>query len=107
MNIPEVRLLQNYVLLDIVKGERKTKGGIILPENVQKNGKLNGYVVAVSEEETAGNKFIKHVKIGDEVLFNVNAGDVVEIEDIGYLLLRENDLYAILPVKSKLALVVN
>ena len=106
MNTPIVKLLQNYVLLDIVKGERKTKGGIILPEQVQKNGKLNGFVVAVSEEEEMpGNKFIKHVKVNDEVLFNVNAGDVVEIEDIGYLLLRETDIYAILPVKSKLTLV--
>ena len=87
--------LSNHIVLEIIKRER-TKGNIIIPD-IAKVPVIEGVVRGVSEVlDAEGNRMVRHVKIGDRVLFNINAGQFMEIDGGQYLILRESDLYGIL-----------
>ena len=87
--------LSNHIVLEIIKRER-TKGKIIIPE-IAKVPVIEGLVRGISEVlDAEGNRMVRHVKIGDRVLFNINAGQFMEIDGGQYLILRESDLYGIL-----------
>ena len=92
--------LSNHIVLEIIKRER-TKGKIIIPE-IAKVPVIEGLVRGISEVlDAEGNRMVRHVKIGDRVLFNINAGQFMEIDGGQYLILRESDLYGILTGEYK------
>ncbi len=77
--------------------ERKTKGGIIIPDTAKEKPQ-RGKVVAVGEGRLLenGQRVPLTVKVGDEVIFGKYAGTEVEIDDEKYLVMREEDIYAII-----------
>ncbi|NPA16073.1 MAG: co-chaperone GroES [Deferribacteres bacterium] len=77
--------------------ERKTKGGIIIPDTAKEKPQ-KGEVVAVGEGRILenGQKLPLCVKVGDKVIFGKYAGTEVEIDDEKYLVMREEDIYAII-----------
>lgn len=89
--------LADRVLVKVEEEEKKTMGGILLPDTAQKKSQ-KGVVVAVGSGKMTeeGKRLPLEVKEGDEVLFAKYSG--TEIEDKGekYLLLSERDILAIL-----------
>ncbi|MBN1226317.1 MAG: co-chaperone GroES [Deltaproteobacteria bacterium] len=93
----EIQPMRDGVLVKRVQEEEQTKGGIIIPDTA-KEKPMEGIVVAVGGGRTGGedNKNIPlEVKKGDRVLFSKYAGTEIKIDGEDYLLMKEEDIIAI------------
>ena len=88
--------LGDRVILEVQKEEEQKVGGIILAANAKEKPQT-AKVIAVGEGRVLdnGQKVAPSVKKGDLVLFDKYAGTEVKYEDATYLVVRENDLVAI------------
>jgi len=92
----KVRPLHDKVLIEILDTEEKTKGGIIIPDTAKEKPQ-EGKVVAVGTGRILedGTKRPLEIKKGDKVLFNKYGAIDISIEGEDYLILREEDILAI------------
>ncbi|MBW1668541.1 MAG: co-chaperone GroES [Deltaproteobacteria bacterium] len=92
----KLRPLHDRVIVKRVEEEEKTKGGIIIPDTA-KEKPIEGKVVAVGAGKILenGKKLPLEVKKGDRVLFGKYAGTDVKIEGEEHLIMREEDIIAI------------
>jgi chaperonin GroES len=93
----EIRPLQDRVLVKRVKEEEKTKGGIIIPDTA-KEKPIEGRVVAVGNGVVLKDGSVRklEVKKGNRVLFGKYGGTEVKIDGEEHLILKEDDILAIL-----------
>jgi chaperonin GroES len=87
--------LLDRVLVQRMKSETKTAGGIFLPESSQKE--LNqATVLAVGPGglDKAGSRLPMSVKAGDKVLIPQYGGSPVKVGDEEYSLFRDSELLA-------------
>jgi chaperonin GroES len=89
--------LADRVLVERLEAEEKTAGGIVLPDSA-KEKPLQGKVIAVGEgrRSESGELVAPQVSPGDRVLFAKYGGTEVEVEGEDYLILKEDDILAIL-----------
>ncbi|MDQ7032177.1 MAG: co-chaperone GroES [Desulfonauticus sp.] len=89
--------LHDRVLVKRLEEEEVTKGGIIIPDTA-KEKPIKGEVVAVGDGRVTddGKTIPMSVKKGDKVLFNKYAGTEVKIEGVEHLVMREDDILAII-----------
>lgn len=92
----KVRPLHDKVLIEILDTEEKTKGGIIIPDTAKEKPQ-EGKVVAAGTGRILedGTKKPLEVKKGDKVLFNKYGTIDISIDGEDYLILREEDILAI------------
>jgi len=92
----KIRPLHDRVIVKRVDEEEKTKGGIIIPDTA-KEKPVEGEIVAVGDGKVAddGKKIPLEVKAGDKVLFGKYAGTEIQIEGEENLIMREDDIIAI------------
>lgn len=85
-------------MIEPIKEEEKTKGGILLPDTAQKERPEQGKVVAVGQgKKTDDGKIIPvSVKPGDKVLFTKYGPTEIKVEEKEYLIAREDDILAII-----------
>ncbi|PKG42169.1 co-chaperone GroES [Psychroflexus sp. MES1-P1E] len=86
-----IKPLADRVLIEPQAAETKTASGIIIPETAKEKPQ-RGKVVAV------GNGKKKHtmtVKVGDIVLYGKFSGTELKYEENDYLIMREDDILAI------------
>ena len=87
----KVKPLKDRVIIEPSAAEEKTAGGIIIPDTAKEKPQ-KGVVVAVG----AGKKDEPMtVKVGDTVLYGKYSGTEVTIEGSAYLIMKEDDIYAI------------
>jgi len=93
----KIKPLRGRVLIEPVKDEQK-KGGIILPETIDKGRPEKGKVVAVGPEQLneSGNKIPFEVKKGDLVLFTKYGPQELKVDEKEYLIAEEKDILAII-----------
>ncbi|KPK24299.1 MAG: molecular chaperone GroES [Nitrospira bacterium SG8_3] len=93
----KVKPLQDRVIVKRIEEEETTKGGIIIPDTA-KEKPIEGKVVAVGggKLNDAGKKQPLEVKTGDKVLFGKYAGTDIQIEGEEHLIMREDDIIAII-----------
>ena len=93
----KVKPVGDKILVEILEAEEKTKGGIILPDTAQEKP-MEGEIVAVGAGKIAddGKKIIMELKVGDKVLYGKYSGSEIKVDDQEYLIMRENDIYAII-----------
>lgn len=90
-----IKPLSDHVLLEPMREEKK-KGGILLPETVDKERPEKGKVVATGPGKFKDGKRVPlEVKKGDVVLFKKYGPDEVKVGDKEYLIAREDDILAI------------
>ncbi len=79
------------------ESETTTAGGIVLPDSA-KEKPARGTVVAIGSGKVLddGSRSESQLKEGDKVLFTSYAGETVEIDDVEYLLMREDDVLGVL-----------
>ena len=92
-----IKPLSDHLLLEPLREERK-KGGIILPDTVDKERPEKGKVIAVGPGKLnkEGKRIPMEVKKGQIVLFKKYGPDEIKIEDKEYLIAREEDILAVL-----------
>ena len=92
----KIKPLHDRVIVKRIAEEEKTKGGIIIPDTA-KEKPIEGKVVAVGGGKLLddGSKLKLEVKKGDRVLFGKYAGTDIQIEGEEHLIMREDDIIAI------------
>ena len=85
------------IVVQRVESESTTAGGIVLPDSAQEKP-ARGTVVAIGSGKLLddGSRAQSSLKEGDHVLFSSYAGETVEIDDVEYLLMREDDVLGVL-----------
>ena len=88
--------LGDRVVVEVVEQEEKTASGIVLPDSAKEKPQ-EGKVVSVGSGHLTdnGEKVALEVKEGDHIIFSKFAGTEVKQGDKEYLVLRENDILAI------------
>ena len=84
------------MLIQRVKEEEKTKGGIIIPDSA-KEKPIEGKVVAVGNGKVLEDGKVRAlaVKAGDRVLFGKYSGTEVKIDGEEHLILREEEILGV------------
>ncbi len=100
----KIKPLGDRVLIEPLREEKK-KGGIILPDTVEKERPEKGRVVAVGpgKVDDNGKKIPMNVKKGDKVLFTKYGPSEIKVpagraggDEKEYLIAREEDILAII-----------
>ncbi len=96
----KIRPLADRVVVKRTKEEEKTKGGIIIPDTA-KEKPVEGLVVAVGNGKALKDGKVRplDVKEGDRVLFGKYSGTEVKLDGEEHVILREDDLLAIVGSK--------
>ena len=93
----KVRPLGDRIVVKRQEAEEKTAGGIVLPDSA-KNKPQQGTVLAVGAGKMLkdGSRRGLQVKVGDNVLFTAWAGDEYKSKGENILLMREEDILAVM-----------
>jgi chaperonin GroES len=93
----KIRPLHDRLIVKRLEEEEKTKGGIIIPDTA-KEKPIEGKVIAVGEGRIKkdGKKIPMEVKKGDRILFAKYAGTEVKIDGGEHLMMKEDDVLAII-----------
>ena len=93
-----IKPLSDYILIEPMKKEEKTKTGILLPDTADKERPEQGKVIAVGPgRKTSSGKVLQmDVKPGDKVLFTKYGPNEIKVEDKEYLIAKQEDILAII-----------
>jgi chaperonin GroES len=89
--------LGDRVVVRREESEEKTAGGILLPDTA-KDKPARGKVVSVGNGKLLddGSRGQLQVKVNDRVIFSSYAGETFKVEDEELLLMREDDILAVI-----------
>jgi len=93
-----IRPLHDRVLIKRIEPEEEeVRGSIVIPDTAKEKPQ-EGEVVAVGEGKVldSGTRVEMSVKPGDRILFGKYAGSEVTIDDVEYLIMREDEVLGIL-----------
>jgi chaperonin GroES len=92
-----IRPLNDRILLKRLEAEQKTSGGILIPDNA-KEKPVEGKVIAVGNGKVLENgaRQTPAIKAGDKVLFGKWSGNEVKIDGEEYLLIKEEEILAVI-----------
>ena len=92
-----LRPLQDRIIVKRLKEEETTKGGIIIPDSA-KEKPIQGQIIAVGNGRVLEDGKVRalDVKKGDTVIFGKYAGTEVKLDGEEHLILREEDILAVI-----------
>ena len=93
----KLKPLADRVLIKRLEGEEVSQGGIIIPDSAKEKPQ-RGVVVAAGpgKRNEEGKKVKLAVQEGDTVLFGKYSGTEIKIDGVEHLVLREDDILAII-----------
>ena len=93
----KIRPLHDRILVERLEEKEVKKGGIIIPDTAKEKPQ-EGKVIAVGNGKVTegGKKIPLDVKAGDKILFAKYSGTEVKLDDKEYVVMREDDVLAIL-----------
>ena len=93
----KIRPLHDRVVVRRIEEERKSAGGIVIPENAAEKPD-QGEIISIGNGKILEDGKIRplDVKVGDRVLFGKYSGTTVKIEGTEYLVMREDDIMGII-----------
>ena len=93
----KLRPLHDRVIVRRVEEEKMSSGGIVIPDNAAEKP-IRGEVLAVGNGKILddGKQRALDVKTGDKVLFGKYTGTEVKVDDEELLVMREDDIMAII-----------
>ena len=93
----KIRPLHDRVLVERLEEQEEKRGGIIIPDTAKEKPQ-EGKVIAVGTGKVTedGKRLGLDVKVGDKILFGKYSGSEVKVDDKDYLIMREEDILAIL-----------
>ncbi|HWP46158.1 MAG TPA: co-chaperone GroES [Candidatus Limnocylindrales bacterium] len=92
-----IRPLHDRVLVKRIEEKEVRKGSIIIPDTAKEKPQ-EGEVIAVGKGRVLEDGKIQplEVKVGNKVLFGKYAGTEVKLDDVEYLIMREEDILGII-----------
>ena len=93
----KIRPLHDRVIVKRIEEERKSAGGIVIPDTAAEKPD-QGEIVAVGKgkKDDNGKLIAIDVKIGDKVLFGKYSGQTVKVKGDELLVMREEDLMGVI-----------
>ena len=93
----KIRPLHDRVIIRREDEDRTSPGGIVIPDSAAEKP-IRGKVVAVGKGKILENGSVRplDVKVGDRILFGKYSGTEVKVEGEEYLVMREEDVMAVL-----------
>jgi chaperonin GroES len=93
-----IKPLGDHILVKPLEEEKVTGSGILLPDTVDKEKKMEGMVVAIGPGKVLenGGRSIMEVKVGEKILFKKWGGDEVKIEEVEYKIISVEDVLAVI-----------
>jgi chaperonin GroES len=93
--------LGDKIIAKAVSAEEKTAGGIVLPDSAkEKPQEAEIIAVGPGTQLPSGKISPMDVKIGDRVIYSKYAGTEVKVDNDEYIILRQDDVLAILEGKK-------
>lgn len=91
-----LRPLHDRIIVKRVEEEDRTSSGIIIPDSAKEKPQ-RGKVIAVGKGKISDDGSVRspEVKTGDTVLFGKYSGTEIKIEDVIHLIMREDDILAV------------
>lgn len=92
-----LRPLGDRIVIELVESEEKTASGIVLPDSAKEKPQ-EGKVVAVGTGRVleSGERVALEVSVGNRIIFSKYAGTEVKYQGNEYLIVRENDILAVI-----------
>ncbi|CAN5725739.1 co-chaperone GroES [soil metagenome] len=93
----KIRPLHDRILVKRLEEESKTSGGLFIPDSA-KEKPIQAKVIAVGagKQDKNGKLIPLDVKAGDKVLFSKYSGSEIKVDGEDHLIMREEDVLAIL-----------
>lgn len=79
--------LKDRVFVSYTEEMEKTAGGIYIPESAKEKPQ-KGKIEAIGDE-------VKSVKVGEVILFDKYSGSKISMDNVEYLILKEEDILGI------------
>ncbi len=94
----KLKPISDHIIIEPLKEEEKTKGGIFLPQSAEKEKPEQGTVVAVGpgKIDSSGKKIPMEVKEGDKVIFTKYGPQEIKVGNKEYLIASQDDILAII-----------
>jgi chaperonin GroES len=91
-----IRPLHDRLLVRREDEEKKTSGGIVLPDSAQEKP-MQGKVIAAGKGKILADGGVRglDVRVGDVILFGKYSGTEVKVEGEDLLMMREEDILAV------------
>jgi chaperonin GroES len=96
----KIRPLHDRVIVRRLEEERKTAGGIVIPDTA-KEKPIQGEVIAVGTGKILEDGKVRplDVKVGDKILFGKYSGTEVKVGNEELLVMREEDIMGVVEGK--------
>jgi chaperonin GroES len=93
----KIRPLHDRVIVKRIEEERKSAGGIVIPDTAAEKPD-QGEIVAVGKgkKDDQGKLIPIDVKVGDRVLFGKYSGQTVKVKGDELLVMREEDIMGVI-----------
>jgi len=93
----KIRPLHDRVIIKRLEEEKTSPGGILIPDSAAEKP-VRGEVMATGNGKLLENGTVRplDVKVGDKVLFGKYSGTEVKVDGVDYLVMREDDVVAVL-----------
>ena len=93
----KIRPLHDRVIVKRIEEERKSAGGIVIPDTAAEKPD-QGEVVAVGKgkKDDQGKLIPLDVKVGDKILFGKYSGQTVKVKGEELLVMREEDIMGVI-----------
>ena len=89
--------MRGKALVKLIKEEKMTKSGIVLPDTVEKEELERGEVIAVGQPKMDhGQAVPMQIKVGDTVILKKYGPDKVKIDGDDFCIADEDDLVGIM-----------
>ena len=97
----KIRPLADRIVVERLEELEQKKGGIIIPDTAKEKPQ-QGKVLSVGSGklDDKGNRIAMEVKKGDTILFGKYSGNEIRMDDNEYLIMREDDVLAIVEKKE-------
>ena len=91
----KIQPLADRIVVKVLEAKEVTKGGIVLPDTAQEKPQ-EAEVIAVGKGKVCDGKVVApEVKAGDTILFGKYTGTEITMDGKEYLILKEEDILAI------------
>ncbi|OZI79958.1 co-chaperone GroES [Bordetella genomosp. 2] len=93
----KIRPLYDRIVVKRIEQQRKTASGIVIPDTAAEKPE-QGEVIAIGSGKRNADGSIRalELKVGDQVLFGKYAGQAVKVDGEELLVMREEDVFAVL-----------
>ena len=91
----KLKPLADRVIVKLVEAEETTKGGIILTGAAKEKPEVAEVIAVGPGGMVDGKEVTMTVKVGDKVITSQYAGTKVTLDDVEYVVVRQNDILAI------------